>query len=309
MNKIKTLGLAVALLAGAGAQAQVISHLNEQATQVPMAPKDGQQGKKRIVLDPKVQVDTTTRYFQLVDSAQHYISAKDYSSAEAMLRKAIGSEPSNPNNSLLISNLATLQRYQGNYAAAVKNYTLALDMTPNAVALLLNRAALYVQIDSLRLARADYERIVSLDPSEAEAHYNLGMLALEAHDFKGADAQFDEILRYHPNAVLASEGKGFLNKASGNYAKAAQCFSEVIKVRPTASLLANRADCYLTMKRLNDASDDINTALEMDKDDGYLYLLRAKLNKLRYEEEAAKRDVQLAIDHGVDADTANNLFK
>ena len=42
-----------------------------------------------------------------------------------------------------------------------------------------------------------------------------------------------------------------------NYYKAADYFSDVIKSRPTASLHANRADCYLMLKRLNDAANDI----------------------------------------------------
>lgn len=83
----------------------------------------------------------------------------------------------------------------------------------------------------------------------------------------------------------------------------------MIKSRPTASLHANRADCYLMLKRLNDAANDINSALQVTPDDGYLYLLRAKLNKLRYESDAAKRDVKLAIEHGVDPQIANKVIK
>ena len=182
-------------------------------------------------------------------------------------------------------------------------------MTPNAVALLQNRAALFLKIDSLEKAKSDYNKILQLEPSNEEARYNLGMMALTQNDYKGADAQFEEMLRYNPNSALSSQGKAYLNKGMGNYNKAIEYFNDVIKVHPTASLLGNRADCLLMVKRLNDASTDIGTALTMAPNDGYLYLLRAKLNKMRWENEAAKKDVQLAIEHGVNENIAKNAIK
>lgn len=288
--------------------AQIVSSLNEQNLKSPKnIPQKSSPPKKQ--LNPNVEIDTTTIYFSLIDSAQVYIKKEDWSKAESFIREAIVKEPSNHNNSLLISNLATLQRYQGKLAEAVKNYTLALDMTPNAVALLQNRAALFLKIDSLEKAKSDYNKILQLEPSNEEARYNLGMMALAQNNYKGADAQFEEMLRYNPNSALSSQGKAYLNKGMGNYNKAIEYFNDVIKVHPTASLLGNRADCLLMVKRLNDASTDIGTALTMAPNDGYLYLLRAKLNKMRWENEAAQKDVQLAIEHGVDENIAKNAIK
>ncbi len=299
------------LIAGIATHAQVGASLNEQNLKIPKVAKTAQVtkevAKKKGV--PEATIDTTTAYFKCIDTAQTFITQKNWGKAEEYIRKAIVSDPANHNNSLLLSNLATLQRYQGKLAEAVKNYSMALDMTPNAVTLLNNRASLYVELDSVALAKADYEHIIKIDPGEAEAHYNLGMLALAQNDLKEADAQFEEILRYHPNSALANEGKAFLSKAAGNYAKAADYFSDIIKKKPTASMLGNRADCYLMLKRLNDASDDIKSALQIAPDDGYLYVLRAKLNKLRYEIDAAKRDVQLAIEHGIDPKIAVEAIK
>ena len=51
---------------------------------------------------------------------------------------------------------------------------------------------------------------------------------------------------------------------------------------------------------LNNAEADIRNALTSDPRNGYLYLLRAKLNKLRFETDAAQRDVKLAQEYGVD---------
>jgi len=199
-----------------------------------------------------------------------------------------------------LSNIATIQRRQGRLDEALRNYSMAIDLTPNAVTLLLNRAALYTQMGNIALAQADYERVMALDDRDVESRYNHGMLALNTGDAKTAESDFEDILRISPNSGLAKQGQGYVHKHAGNYEKAAECFSEVINVKPSSTLLANRADCYLSTKRLNDASVDIATALELDPDDPYIYVLRAKLNKLRYNRTDMERDIKLAVAHGLD---------
>ena len=243
-----------------------------------------------------------------MDSAQTYIYAHDWPLAEQWLLKALKADPDNPNNSLLLSNIATLQRYQGHLADAVKNYSLALDMTPHAVTLLLNRAALYVEMDSVQRAIDDYERVCELDPYDTEARYSLGVLAMERGDTKRAEDLFNEIKRINPNSGLYHEGMGLLHKHNGNHARAAELFTQVIKVQPSAQLLGHRADCYLAMKRLSDAADDIRTALEMAPDDPYLYLLRAKLNKLRFERDDMNHDIDKAVSLGLSRDYINQAL-
>ncbi len=246
--------------------------------------------------------DTRTPYFQYVDSAQNCIYNHDWSRAEQWLIKAFKQEPENPGNSLVLSNIATLQRYQGKRSEALKNYTLALDMTPHAVTLLLNRAALYVEMDSVERAINDYERVCELDIYDTEARYSLGVLAMERGDTKLAEDYFNQIKRINPNSGLYHEGLGLLHKRAGNHARAAELFTQVIKAQPTAQLLAHRADCYLAMKKLNDAAADIHAALEMTPEDPYLYLLRAKLNKLRFQRDDMNRDIDTAVTLGLPRD-------
>lgn len=120
-------------------------------------------------IDNTIPIDTSTVYFALVDSAQQAIKAENWLQAENYLLEAIKSEPGNPSNSLLLSNIATIQRRQGRLNEAVRNYSMAIDLTPNAVTLLHNRAAVYILLDSIALAQADYERIMLIDESDVES--------------------------------------------------------------------------------------------------------------------------------------------
>ena len=285
--------------------AQVVNSIGEENMKVeqglkPQAPK----AENPYIAD----IDTETPYFQYIDSAQNYIYSHDWPMAEQWLMKAFKAEPDNPSNSMVLSNIATLQRYQGKLADAVRNYSLALDMTPHAVTLLLNRAALYVEMDSIRRAEDDYERVCELDMYNTEARYSLGVLAMEHGDTKRAEDLFTEIKRINPNSGLYYEGMGLLHKRNGNHGRAAEMFTQVIKVQPSAQLLGHRADCYLAMKRLNDAEEDIRTALEMNPDDPYLYLLRAKLDKLRFQREDMNHDIDTAVSLGLSRDYINRAL-
>lgn len=290
----------VALLGAMPCAGQVINSIGDENMKVPK----GLKPQEKKAESPYIaDLDTETPYFQAIDSAQTYIYSHDWPVAEQWLFTAIKAEPDNPNNSLLLSNIATLQRYQGRLAEAVKNYTLALDMTPHAVTLLLNRAALYVEMDSVGHAVDDFERVCELDMYNTEARYSLGVLAMERGDYSRAEDLFNEIKRINPNSGLYHEGMGLMHKHRGNYARAAELFTQVIKVQPSAQLLGNRADCYLILKRLNDAEDDIRTALEMTPDDPYLYVLRAKLNKLRFQRDDMNRDIDRAVTLGLPRDS------
>lgn len=276
--------------------AQVINSIGDENMKVEQGMKPQQ---KKAETPYIADLDTETPYYQYIDSAQTYIYSHDWPVAEQWLLKAFKAEPDNPGNSLVLSNIATLQRYQGKLADAVKNYSLALDMTPHAVTLLLNRAALYVEMDSIVRAEDDFSRVCELDPYNTEARYSLGVLAMERGDTKRAEDLFNEIKRINPNSGLYHEGMGLLHKRNGNHARAVELFTQVIKAQPTAQLLAHRADCYLAMKRLNEAADDIRTALEMTPDDPYLYVLRAKLNKLRFQRDDMARDIDTAVSLGL----------
>ena len=286
-------------LVGQQSVAQVINAVGQENLKIPEGLKPQEKKAEPPVI---ADIDTDTPYFQYVDSAQTYIYSHDWPVAEQWLLKAFREDPENPSNSMILSNIATLQRYQGKLADAVKNYSLALDMTPHAVTLLLNRAALSVEMDSVQRAIDDFERVCELDIYNTEARYSLGVLAMERGDTKLAEDYFTEIKRINPNSGLYHEGMGLLLKRSGSHARAVELFTQVIKVQPTAQLLGHRADCYLAMKKLNDAESDIRAALELTPDDPYLYLLRAKLNKLRFQRDDMNRDIDTAVTLGLPRD-------
>lgn len=253
-------------------------------------------------------VSAKREYYELVDSAETNINKQQWDKAENFLKELLSSYPDDNNNSLIISNLATVQRYQGKYQEAINNYTFAINMTPNAVTLLKNRASLYMDVDSIADALNDYERILLLDEKDEETRYYHGILSIRIGDMDAAKKDFDYILFYNPSSGLGREGLALWFKKRGDYIEAIKYLSEIIKQHPSAIRLSNRAECYLSLKRLNDAENDIRKALEMSPKDGYLYVLRAKLNKARFNRVDVERDIKLAEKYGICRELCNQII-
>ena len=290
------------------AQAQVVTQMGKENMRIPTGERPEPDVPPVTVRPYHVETDSTAAYYLLADSALTFASQGEWVEAERCLRAALASDPDNATNALLLSNLGTVQRHQGHLDDALRTYNLGVDMAPNAVTLLLNRAALLLEMERTQQAEADLERVRALDGTDAESRYSLGMLAVERHEFARAETLFNEILRFAPKSALAHEGLGLMYKEQGDHDRAIERLSAAISDHADARLLANRADCLLTNKRLTEAADDIHRALELDPDDGYLYVLRAKLNKLRWNLDDAARDIDEAVNHGVDRMIAEKLL-
>ena len=63
------------------------------------------------------------------------------------------------------------------------------------------------------------------------------------------------------------------------------------------------------IQQLNEASQDIQQALQITPDDALLYVLRAKLNKMRYNYEDMERDIKLATKYGMTREEVEKSLK
>ena len=142
-----------------------------------------------------------------------------------------------------MSNLGTVQRYAGNYEAALRSYTNGLLMTPHSVTLLRNRAALFSEIDSIDRAYQDYSQILLIDDTDEDALYHRGLIALERGDTISSRADFERILKLNPASANGRIGFASLLKVMGYYPEAIEVYSQVIRVNPEKEILyVGRAD-------------------------------------------------------------------
>ena len=86
-------------------------------------------------------------YDELITRAMDAVEKDSLYQAEGLFKEALKLEPANMRNALLFSNLGTVQRRMGKNKEALESYSLALNLTPYSVTMLLNRASLYLEMD------------------------------------------------------------------------------------------------------------------------------------------------------------------
>ena len=248
-------------------------------------------------------------YYEYVDSADTYINSGEWKKAENSILNALKLEPSNYNNSLLLSNLATIQRMQGRYSEAVNNYTVALNITPNAVTLLNNRGVLYLEIDSIAKAKSDFVRAMELDEKDIQSKYYCSLILINEGKFDDAKSLIKKIREIEPNTIEAVDATAKVSQAEKNYHEAIRNYNHLINIERKIEWIINRAECFLATKSYAQASEDIAEAIEADPENGYVYLLKALLKKNQFESEESLKNIELAVKYGIDRDYAEYFVK
>lgn len=255
-------------------------------------------------------VATPQTYKEHIEKSFECIDAEDWPCAEEAILAALHSEPGNPQNSLLLSNLGTVQRLQGKKAEAIRSYSNALMISPRSVTLLKNRAALYAEIDSLDAALADYTSAIALDAQEEDALFHRGMIYLEKNDTLAARIDFEHMLHINPGSSDARIGLATLMKFRSYHKEAVDLYSQVISYnKDDARLYFGRAESYFYMGKISKAREDMKKAIALDGSDPLFYILRSRINWAQYEKEAAYDDLEKALELGASPQSIDAVRK
>lgn len=247
-------------------------------------------------------------YLQRVDSADIYIKQCRWIDAERMLKEAMRIEPGNINNSLLLSNLGIVQHNQNKLDEAIESFSIGLAMTPNSFILLKNRASAYIDAGMIDEAYGDLTAAYRIDPDDLWVRNYHGLLALQKNELQTAYNDFSFMLEKDSKSVEALTGMAIWAELSGELTLAIDKYTQILEIRRTADDYFARAFLYIRTDNLTAADDDVREGLKIDRYCGDLYLLRAYLNKLRYRNEDAELDKNIAIEYGADVQLVQMLF-
>ncbi len=239
-------------------------------------------------------------YIQKVDEAEKAGAEGKWKEAEEALLAALRSEPANPTNVLLMSNLGMIRFYMGQDSLAIATLNDAHEMAPMSVTILSNRARVLSATGYENEAYEDYDRILSLDSLEISSRMHHCLHSLRRHDFKTAKHDFEFMERNFPSEIETQIAGATVLSGTGEFAAAIPYYSRILEKKKEPEYYGARAYCYLLTDALQDASNDINSALALAPDDGELYLYRAALNKMRFRPDDAEADARKAMELGVD---------
>lgn len=238
----------------------------------------------------------TDDYFEFMGKADEAIASEDWESAEQYLLDAIMSDPENPTRVMILSNLGLVQYNLGRDSLALNSLNEAHRMAPKSTKVLANRAEVLMAMGRDEEASADYDTILSLDSLNTEALYIRSLLALRRDRPEEALADCRRLEAIDADGYDTHLAFGSYYSSTNQWQYAVPHYSALISKEPSASLYCSRAVCYLMLDRLNEASSDIASGLELEPDNSDLYFYRAHLNKKRFMPDDARADMKRSLE-------------
>lgn len=253
-------------------------------------------------------------YQELSERAIAATEQDSLSQAEEYILQALKLEPSNPHNALLFSNLGTIQRRQHQYEQALESYTLALNIAPRAVPILLNRAALYLEEGKDELARIDYSLALDIDKDNLEALLMRAYIYMQQRNYSFARADYERLLKIDPQNYNGLLGLATLEQKEGKYEAALSILNRMIvdggdDAQSTAPLYVARAGVENDMKHLDLALMDLEEAIKLNPSLMESYLMRGQIYLSQKKKDLAKRDFEKAVSLGIPQADVRDLLK
>ncbi|MBO5016767.1 MAG: tetratricopeptide repeat protein [Bacteroides sp.] len=236
-------------------------------------------------------------YEELVGKAMDAVEADSLYDAEKFFKEALNKEPANMGNSLLLSNLGTIQRRMGKNKEALESYTLALNKSPHSVKILLNRASLYLELDYLEKAYSDYCNVIDLSPKNKEALQFRAYIYMRQRQYNEARNDYRMLLEEEPANKTARIGMVMANQKDGRYKEAFDELNRLVTDFPNdASLLKARAELEVEMNSLDLALLDLEEAVKKTPNDADIYVMCGDI----YLMQGRKREAYVAFEKAIE---------
>lgn len=239
-------------------------------------------------------------YDEWITRAMDAVEKDSLYRAEEYFKKALQLEPANVRNALLFSNLGTIQRRMGKNKEALESYSLALNLTPSSITMLLNRASLYLEMDYLDKAYMDYCNVIDLEDKNVEALQFRAYIYMRRRQYQEARNDYQRLLETVPGDKTARIGMAMVNQKMLRYRESLEEFNRLIVDYPKdASLLKARAELEVEMNSLEMALLDLEAALKLTPNDADIYVMCGEIYLLQERKREAYVAFEKAIELGV----------
>lgn len=163
---------------------------------------------------------------------------------------------------------------QGNYEGAVKQFQRSIGLSPHSS--YTEDAYNYMVQSLLKLSRTDdaikaYQQAIRLDPTNDSYHANLGDIYFSLGRSDDAASEYNMAVRIDPTSTRNRYSLGQAYMQTGDYAGAEQAFKAVNALSPHDAAFA-LGQTYHLMGRYDDAINELQSAIEINKDLAYAYL-------------------------------------
>jgi tetratricopeptide (TPR) repeat protein len=245
-------------------------------------------------------------YDEYISQAMDAIETDSLAKAEMFFKEALKLEPANIKNALLFSNLGTIQRRIGKKKEALEAYSLALNLTPYSITILLNRASLYLEMDMLDKAYLDYCNVIDLDAKNKEALQFRAYVYMRRRQYMEARLDYQRLLAEEPENKTARVGIAMVNQKDKRYREALEELNRLITDYPRdVSLLKARAELEVEMNSLELALLDLEEAVRITPNDADIYVMCGEI----YLTQGKKREAYAAFEKAVELGIPRSMLQ
>ena len=157
---------------------------------------------------------------------------REYEAALADFTAALALAPNAQAQATCLFDRGTAQQSLGNLAAALKDYTAALQHNPRHELALGNRAGVLLSQGDFVGALADANRLVELAEDDATSYFNRGVIHYEAKSWEAALADFSRAIELSPQLAPAWGYRGLAHLILKQTEKGRQDFAACRRLSP-----------------------------------------------------------------------------
>lgn len=219
-----------------------------------------------------------------------------YDDALALANKYESVLPNDKDLPLIAGNVYV---HNGDLHNALKNFTLALEHDPKMATGYVNRGFVWNDLREPEKAAKDFRAALQLQNDYGEAHLGLAYADLQLRHPKAALTQLDAAQKllgkshsYHLARAEAFRQEQDFPHADNEYRVA---LAETPNDLPT---LMAYADVLYHMRRYEQATGALNTALKLSPSDPAIYALRAQVHAKEGQQQETLQDIELAERYG-----------
>ena len=184
----------------------------------------------------------------------------------------------------------------GDYAGAIKDYTMAIRLKSDYVNAYYNRGNVKADLEQYTAAISDYDIAIRLKPDLAEAYVNRGTVKDSLGQHFAAISDYDVAIRLKPDDAVAYLNRGVAKGSLGQHFAAISDYDTAIRLKPDdVKAYYNRGNVKADLEQYTAAISDYDIAIRLKPDLAEAYVNRGTVKDSLGQHFAAISDYDTAI--------------
>jgi tetratricopeptide (TPR) repeat protein len=203
---------------------------------------------------------------------------------------------SNPEDKSAYNRRGAANSNVGNYSAAIRDFTVAIDLDSSNVVAVTNRGITYAKMGEYELAIKDLDEAINFNKSDPLIFYIKGYVERQLGKYNAAINDFSKAAALNPRDALTYYMRGRTKMDQKDYPGALSDFEKALVVNPGYwAVFKYRAKLNELQGNLDSALADYSTAISLNKKDSTVFILRAEVYEKLKMDSLAAQDYQHII--------------